>query len=256
MQKRKLGLVVLFAALVFAGFNGCQQAPKTQPDDRFDLSKLKTPATYYYQMQDTVQVYGKMKQELNRVSEDGRDLIRIDFDIYGGVSGETELRFDANSGAMVSMLSKQEFRGQTMNNNSYYEDGQVVRIMDTPMKATQDTLHMNVPPHTYDWMQASFLIQTMDLESMIGDTTQMTFYQGFGRAFVDTADVTVVGREAVSVPAGDFDAYRVHLDFHDSQADFFIQADGDGKVLKHIVPSQGGGLATVLIPDSLGMKEE
>ena len=98
-------------------------------------------------------------------------------------------------------------------------------------------------------MQSSFLVQAMDLAAMEGDTLMLNFYQGFGTTFVQPAEIVVQGIEQVSVPAGDFDAYRVHIFYGGAEADLYVEVDGEGRLLRHDVPGRNGVLSTVLIPE-------
>jgi hypothetical protein len=252
MVRKNLVGTIVFTALLSLSLSACQSEKTDKEDDAsasMDMNSLVIPSVNYFQMQDSTQVYGKMSQSVENVNEDGRDLVRVTFDIWGGVDGKSILFFDEQSGAPVRIIAEQTFQDMEMVNSSYYLGDQVMRIVSVPVQDTQDTVYTSIPENTRDWMQSTFIIQALDLESLVGDTLKIPFYQGFGQAFVETATVVVVGAQQISVPAGDFEAYRVHIDFAGSMAEVYIEKDGEKRLLRHDVPGRFGPLSTVMILD-------
>ncbi|HEX03649.1 MAG TPA: hypothetical protein ENH10_00625, partial [Bacteroidetes bacterium] len=208
--------VGVFAAIlvIAAGLTGCQK--KSDGDavlTAADYSRLTIPSHDYFQMQDSTQVFGKMSQLAELTVEEGRDLLKVEFDIQVGVQGKSVLFIDYDTGDPVRMESTQMFQGVEMSSNVYYQGDSVMRVMSTPADDGLDTLYTDIPEGTRDWTQAGFLLRALDLESLMGDTVEVSFYQGFGQAFVKTADVVIVGKEQVVVPAGEFETVHVHIDY-------------------------------------------
>lgn len=235
------------AALLVFAIAGCQSANQTADEGALtDFDRLETPSVAHYSMLDSQRTYGQMTQRLDRVEEQGRDLFRADYDVEGGVSGTSRLVFDAETGSPLRIRSTQKMRDMEATTEMVYEKGRVRRIMNSPARPGADTTYTDIPPDTKDWMQVGFLLQATELANV--DTLRMPFYQGFGRAFVDTATLVNMGVDTVQVPAGVFDAYRIHIEFAGSQADFYVESGGENRVLRHEVPGRAGTLNTVLIP--------
>ncbi len=251
MVRGNIGWIFALTAIFSLVLIGCQ-AEKTADENLggLDFSKLEIPSTYYYQMGDTAQVYGQMFQKLERIEEDGRDLVRATFRIYGGANGESKILFDPDDGSPVKMVSTQDVQDTKITSTSHFAEDHVLRVISAPVSDIQDTLITSISGMTYDWMQSTFLVQAMDLESMIGDTLQLQFYQGFGTAFVQPGFITVLGTKPVTVPAGEFDAYHVRIDYAGAGADLYIEQGGEQRMIKHDVPGRTGTVSTVLIPES------
>ncbi len=252
MQIRVMGiLVVLMAALLAVGCGGQKSG---QSDSKYDLSYLGDGFANKYQMRQGDQVRGTMKQTVKRETRDGKEVIVAGFDVYGQLSGHSELVFDANSADPISIDAEQSFGQMSGKTQITYGDTSLTRIISSSMSPKADTSTVSHDSGTLDWMQITYILPALDLTP--GSEHEVVFRQSFGNTQLDTAKIHVVGREQIEVPAGPFEATKVSVEYLGNTTHFFYGDAPEYRQLLQLMETPRGDVRSELLPEDAVLTED
>ena len=166
--------------------------------------------------------------------EAANDRYVVDLSIQGGmVAQHYDVLFNATTLMPVSQLATMTIQGATLNTRVSIANGRATGTAQDPGPTgiVSSNVNLAVPPGTVDDQVLGALVLTLPLAE--GYKTTFTSL-GLMPAEVRTNEVSVLGKETVTVPAGTFETYRVLVHSRDDATMFVTTASPHRIVLVRV----------------------